>query len=85
MVDMLATVSSDHPRATVRGDSRIGEATCCCEYYNIEGQRSHLMATCCDCDALDVACDRSLSNSVIVRTRINAMSCLFFRGSVCTS
>jgi len=34
------------------------DALCLCEYDDVEGQRQHLMAVCCDCDALDVACDR---------------------------
>ena len=34
------------------------DALCLCEYDDVEGQRQHLLATCCDCDALDVACDR---------------------------
>jgi len=34
------------------------DALCLCEYDDVEGQRQHLMAACCDCEALDVACDR---------------------------
>ena len=34
---------------------------CCCEYFNNEGERSHLLALCCDCEALDQAVDRMLS------------------------
>ncbi|XP_069045974.1 palmitoyltransferase ZDHHC23-B isoform X2 [Lepisosteus oculatus] len=36
------------------------EALCCCEYVNREGERSHLLACCCDCEDLDQACDRWL-------------------------
>lgn len=31
---------------------------CCCEYYNIKGERSHLLALCCECDELDNAVDQ---------------------------
>ena len=34
------------------------DALCLCEYDDVEGQRQHLMAACCDCEALDLACDR---------------------------
>ena len=30
---------------------------CCCEYVNSQGERSHLLALCCDCEALDSAVD----------------------------
>jgi len=34
---------------------------CCCEYHNSDGERSHLLALCCDCEALDQAVDRMVS------------------------
>ena len=34
---------------------------CCCEYHNTAGERSHLLALCCDCEALDQAVDRMVS------------------------
>ena len=34
------------------------EPLCCCEYENEEGERSHILACCCDCQALDETCDR---------------------------
>merc|ERR1711915_1037139 len=34
------------------------EPLCCCEYYDNQGERSHLLALCCDCEALDKAVDR---------------------------
>jgi len=34
---------------------------CCCEYYTNEGDRSHLLGLCCDCEALDLAVDRVVS------------------------
>ena len=39
-------------------DGKPKDALCLCEYDDIDGQRQHIMAMCCDCDALDVACDR---------------------------
>ncbi|KAL1006528.1 hypothetical protein UPYG_G00073460 [Umbra pygmaea] len=36
------------------------EALCCCEYVDLQGDRSHVAACCCDCEDLDEACDRWL-------------------------
>ncbi|XP_014771463.1 palmitoyltransferase ZDHHC23 isoform X2 [Octopus bimaculoides] len=33
---------------------------CCCEYINKSGERSHMLACCCDCEDLDKACDNCL-------------------------
>ncbi|XP_028401302.1 palmitoyltransferase ZDHHC23-like [Dendronephthya gigantea] len=30
---------------------------CCCEYYNIREQRTHLLTFCCECDELDKSVD----------------------------
>ena len=38
--------------------SEADEALCCCEYINLQGERSHVAACCCDCEDLDEACDR---------------------------
>ncbi|ESO08176.1 hypothetical protein HELRODRAFT_190925 [Helobdella robusta] len=40
--------------------SRSSDALCFCEYDNIKGERSHLMATLCDCDVIDSLCDSCL-------------------------
>ncbi|KAK6172178.1 hypothetical protein SNE40_015897 [Patella caerulea] len=37
------------------------ETLCCCEYENMHGDRSHLLAFCCDCEAFDQTCDRLLT------------------------
>ncbi|KAK7499807.1 hypothetical protein BaRGS_00008898 [Batillaria attramentaria] len=37
------------------------EPLCCCEYENENGERSHILACCCDCQALDEACDRCVT------------------------
>ncbi|XP_033757828.1 palmitoyltransferase ZDHHC23-like [Pecten maximus] len=37
------------------------EPLCCCEYENIKGEKSHILACCCDCDALDEAFDRCIT------------------------
>ncbi|XP_037079262.1 palmitoyltransferase ZDHHC23-like, partial [Pollicipes pollicipes] len=34
------------------------EPLCCCEYVNMEGEKSHILAVCCDCEAVDDTCDR---------------------------
>ena len=44
-------------------DGKPKDALCVCEYDDIDGQRQHVLAMCCDCDALDVACDRCSSRS----------------------
>lgn len=36
---------------------------CCCEYYNIKGDRTHLLALCCECDELDNAIDQCLKGN----------------------
>uniref|UniRef100_A0A0B7A792 Palmitoyltransferase n=1 Tax=Arion vulgaris TaxID=1028688 RepID=A0A0B7A792_9EUPU len=38
--------------------SSVNESLCCCEYRNMHGERSHLLAICCDCEALDETFDR---------------------------
>ena len=40
---------------------RSEDPLCCCEYYSKEGERSHLLALCCDCVALDEAVDSLVS------------------------
>ncbi|KAJ8316434.1 hypothetical protein KUTeg_006448 [Tegillarca granosa] len=37
------------------------EPLCCCEYENIKGERSHILACFCDCEALDEASDACLT------------------------
>ncbi|XP_069115200.1 palmitoyltransferase ZDHHC23-like isoform X2 [Argopecten irradians] len=37
------------------------EPLCCCEYENIKGEKSHILACCCDCEALDEAFDRCIT------------------------
>ena len=34
-----------------------GDPLCCCEYYNIRKQRTHLLTFCCECDELDKTVD----------------------------
>ena len=31
---------------------------CCCEYINENKERSHILATLCNCEAIDLAFDR---------------------------
>ncbi|XP_059173191.1 palmitoyltransferase ZDHHC23-like [Physella acuta] len=38
--------------------SSAGESLCCCEYQNMHGEKSHVLASCCDCEALDETFDR---------------------------
>ena len=34
------------------------DSLCCCEYVNAAGEHSHILAMCCDCQDLDLVCDR---------------------------
>lgn len=36
------------------------DVLCCCEYKNKNNERTHLLACCCDCEALDQIADRFL-------------------------
>ncbi|XP_067896579.1 palmitoyltransferase ZDHHC23-B isoform X1 [Heterodontus francisci] len=38
---------------------------CCCEYINHKGEKTHILASCCDCEDLDEACDRCLKGKSI--------------------
>jgi palmitoyltransferase len=38
---------------------------CCCEYYNVNGQRTHLITLFCDCEDLDNAADQCLKGQGI--------------------
>lgn len=35
-----------------------GKALCCCEYYNRDRARFHILGCCCDCVHLDEFCTR---------------------------
>jgi len=51
-------------------DGKPKDALCLCEYDDVEGQRQHLLAMCCDCDAIDVACDRYYMTSDFFRAML---------------
>ncbi|XP_041067780.1 palmitoyltransferase ZDHHC23-B isoform X2 [Carcharodon carcharias] len=38
---------------------------CCCEYINHHGEKTHILASCCDCVDLDEACDRCLKGKSV--------------------
>ena len=40
------------------------ESLCCCEYINMDGQRTHMLACCCDCEAVDQAFDKWVANKI---------------------
>jgi len=44
---------------------------CCCEYTNSSGERSHLLALCCDCAELDMAVDNLVSGKNVGNHRVN--------------
>lgn len=43
---------------------------CCCEYRNVEGQRTHIFAFCCECDELDNAAEQCLKGKRIPREKL---------------
>lgn len=52
---------------------RMGSAPsplCCCEYRNVEGQRTHIFAFCCECDELDNAADQCLKGKRVPREKL---------------
>lgn len=44
---------------------------CCCEFRNLKGQRTHLLAFCCECDELDNAVDQCLKGNRVPRDKLN--------------
>ncbi|GFS21470.1 palmitoyltransferase [Elysia marginata] len=38
--------------------SGVSEPLCCCEYINMHGEKTHILAICCDCEALDETFDK---------------------------
>lgn len=46
---------------------------CCCEYYNIKGDRTHLLALCCECDELDNAVDQCLKGKGFPNNKCSAI------------
>ncbi|XP_039646111.1 palmitoyltransferase ZDHHC23-B isoform X3 [Perca fluviatilis] len=57
------------------------ETLCCCEYVNRLGERSHVVACCCDCEDLDDACDRrrTLPALVILSTFSSSTNSRFMK------
>jgi len=55
------TLASSHHRTGMgQGqyyDQDCDNGLCCCEYLNADGERSHILALCCDCEAVDKAAD----------------------------
>ncbi|XP_048396226.1 palmitoyltransferase ZDHHC23-B isoform X1 [Stegostoma tigrinum] len=41
------------------------DTLCCCEYINHHGEKTHILASCCDCADLDEACDRCLKGKSV--------------------
>ncbi|KAL8600294.1 hypothetical protein ACOMHN_060912 [Nucella lapillus] len=50
-----------------------GEPLCCCEYENAAGDRSHILACCCDCQALDEACDRVVTCRAVSPSTLHSL------------
>ena len=47
---------------------------CCCEFRNLRGQRTHILAFCCECDELDNAVDQCLKGNRVPREKLNEIS-----------
>lgn len=47
---------------------------CCCEFRNVHGQRTHILAFCCECDELDNAVDQCLKGNRVPREKLNAIA-----------
>ncbi|XP_005096754.1 palmitoyltransferase ZDHHC23 [Aplysia californica] len=50
-----------------------GESLCCCEYENMKGERSHVLAACCDCEALDDTFDKIFKCENIPQSTIDRL------------
>ncbi|KAL4219355.1 Pfam:zf-DHHC [Mactra antiquata] len=48
------------------------DVLCCCEYVNNKGERSHLLACCCDCEAFDQMADRLLKCEKVPPSLLNS-------------
>lgn len=46
---------------------------CCCEYYNIRKQRTHLLTFCCECDELDKTVDDWIKGNPQKLNRLTAI------------
>lgn len=46
---------------------------CCCEYYNIRKQRTHLLTFCCECDELDKTVDNWIKGNPQKLDRVAAI------------
>ena len=51
---------------------------CCCEFRNLHGQRTHILAFCCECDELDSAVDQCLKGHRVPREKLNQVSMVIF-------
>ncbi|XP_066293424.1 palmitoyltransferase ZDHHC23-like isoform X1 [Branchiostoma lanceolatum] len=49
------------------------EGLCCCEYINTQGERSHLLMSFCDCEALDSAADRVFKRQKVPTSNYEAL------------
>lgn len=47
---------------------------CCCEFRNLHGQRTHILAFCCECDELDNAVDQCLKGNRVPREKFREIS-----------
>ena len=47
---------------------------CCCEFRNVHGQRTHILAFCCECDELDNAVDQCLKGNKVPREKLYEVS-----------
>uniref|UniRef100_A0A0A9Y7X6 Palmitoyltransferase n=1 Tax=Lygus hesperus TaxID=30085 RepID=A0A0A9Y7X6_LYGHE len=56
-------MSWDSPR-------RDGDILCCCEFLDSGGERNHILACCCNCQELDLCCERLVTCQKVPKTII---------------
>ena len=60
----------------MKGYNSSTEGLCCCEYENSQGERSNILACCCDCEAFDQAADR-WGRFTVQRNPYLSWNCIF--------
>ncbi|KAJ7392683.1 protein-cysteine S-acyltransferase [Desmophyllum pertusum] len=57
---------------------------CCCEFRNLHGQRTHILAFCCECEELDHAVDQCLKGNRVPRDKLNEFVVTVFQDQTIT-
>ena len=54
-------------------DQEDSSPLCCCEYRNVQGERTHLLAFFCDCEDLDNAVDQCVKGNPVPKEKLGAI------------